>query len=183
MKPKDELRRSIKLRLAAIAAPTRVHSSQEICRAIGATDLLGNARLICAFLPLPTEPNISPLWADSGTASFCFPRIRGDRIDIIRIEDRDLLSRADWRMADPAFDSCPILDLSDVDTILVPGLAFAPDGRRLGRGGGWYDRLLASCDADTLTIGICFHTQLFADLPTEAHDRRVARVVTESGIA
>lgn len=72
-------------------------------------------------------------------------------------------------------------DPSVFDAVLVPGLAFAPDGRRLGQGGGWYDRLLAQLPGECLTVGVCFAEQLVDDLPSERHDVAVAVVVTEAG--
>ncbi len=65
------------------------------------------------------------------------------------------------------------------DVIVVPGLAFTPDGRRLGQGGGWYDRFLPGRRGDCVTIGVCFAPQLVADLPTGRHDVIVDVVVTD----
>jgi 5-formyltetrahydrofolate cyclo-ligase len=62
---------------------------------------------------------------------------------------------------------------------VVPGLAYAPDGRRLGQGGGHFDRFLPRLRPDCVTVGVCFHEQLVDDLPTSAHDARVDRVVTD----
>jgi 5-formyltetrahydrofolate cyclo-ligase len=69
----------------------------------------------------------------------------------------------------------------EIDVILVPGLAFTRLGQRLGRGGGYYDRYLASLPAKTLKIGVCFGFQIVDALPTESHDQAVAAVVTEAG--
>lgn len=68
------------------------------------------------------------------------------------------------------------------DVIVVPGTAFTPDGRRVGQGGGWYDRFLPGRRHDAMTIGICFAPQLLDDLPTEAHDVVLDIVVTDDGI-
>lgn len=60
---------------------------------------------------------------------------------------------------------------------LVPGLAFTRDGRRLGYGGGWYDRLLVSADARTPKIGIAYPFQVVDDVPSEPHDIRLTGLV------
>lgn len=70
-------------------------------------------------------------------------------------------------------------DLDSVDVAVVPGLAFTIDGRRLGQGGGWYDRVLAQLAPTATTIGVCFSQQLVDDLPTEEHDVVLDRVVTD----
>jgi 5-formyltetrahydrofolate cyclo-ligase len=63
---------------------------------------------------------------------------------------------------------------------IVPGLAFTKDGRRLGYGGGWYDRLLASARKDALRIGVAHEFQVLGDLPNEPHDILLNRVVTDA---
>jgi 5-formyltetrahydrofolate cyclo-ligase len=63
----------------------------------------------------------------------------------------------------------------DIGVVLVPGLAFARDGGRLGHGGGWYDRVLPHVD---LSVGICFECQLLDEVPRDAHDAAVDVVVT-----
>jgi 5-formyltetrahydrofolate cyclo-ligase len=68
------------------------------------------------------------------------------------------------------------------DLILVPGLGFTRDGRRLGRGGGFYDRLLAASSFRAFTMGVGFDVQLVPALPVEPHDRRLDAIATESGI-
>ena len=69
------------------------------------------------------------------------------------------------------------------DVVIVPGLAFTPSGRRLGQGGGWYDRFLAEISDTCETVGVCFHEQLLDDVPVEPHDVAVRHVVTDRGPA
>ena len=73
----------------------------------------------------------------------------------------------------------PVLELdpASLDVVLVPGVAFARDGRRLGRGGGYYDRFLAALPSTVHLIGICHSRQVRDDLPSEAHDVRVHQVM------
>jgi len=67
------------------------------------------------------------------------------------------------------------------DVIIVPLLAFDADGRRLGLGGGWYDRFLAN-QPQALTIGLAYEAQRVATVPTEPHDMPLDAVVTEAAI-
>ena len=69
------------------------------------------------------------------------------------------------------------------DVVIVPGLAFTATGRRLGQGGGWYDRFLVDVRDDCVTVGVCFHEQLLDDLAVEPHDMSVDHVVTDRGLA
>ncbi len=83
-------------------------------------------------------------------------------------------------------DPSPVVQpLSRPSIILVPGLAFGMDGRRLGRGGGWYDRALASFGArGALVIGVCHEDEVVpaGTIPWEEHDRPVDMIATPSGL-
>lgn len=68
---------------------------------------------------------------------------------------------------------------AELDVVIVPGLAFTVDGRRLGQGGGHYDRFLTGLRADCVTIGACFTEQVLADIPTEPHDTPVNALATD----
>ena len=70
---------------------------------------------------------------------------------------------------------------SEVDVVVVPGVAFTADGQRLGQGGGWYDRFLAGLRDDAVAIGVCFEAQILDAVPTEPHDVVLDVVVTERG--
>ena len=166
----------MKTRLHAMSAQSRREASERICRAIRLTSAWEKATLVCAFLPLPSEPQIQPLWAAAAGPAFCFPRVRGVELQLIQIENRAHLAAADWKLE--AFADSPLVAPESVDLILVPGLAFTRDGRRLGRGGGYYDRLLARLPAATVKLGVCFAPQLLPDLPTDLHDMRVDEIVT-----
>lgn len=67
----------------------------------------------------------------------------------------------------------------ELDLVLVPGVAFSPQGDRLGNGAGYYDRLLPRTRADCCHVGIAFECQVFQKVPTDPHDRPMHYVVTE----
>lgn len=71
-------------------------------------------------------------------------------------------------------------DPNEFDLVLVPGVAFTERGDRLGRGGGWYDRLIPQLRPDCATVGVAFDIQVLPELPVEPHDARVSVVVTET---
>ena len=66
--------------------------------------------------------------------------------------------------------------------MIIPGLAFSADGRRLGRGGGYYDRYLAGITKNTVKIGVCFENILSVDIPAETHDITMDYIVTEKTV-
>ena len=66
--------------------------------------------------------------------------------------------------------------------ICVPGVAFGPAGQRLGRGGGYYDRLIAALAPKTVTAGLAYSFQVLDRLPEAPRDRRLGLIVTESTV-
>ena len=96
--------------------------------------------------------------------------------------DTDLIpGRYDIRVP---HEGCPAVEPEQIDVILLPGLAFDRAGNRLGRGAGFYDRYISALkDAghNPTLIGVCYHAQIVDLVPTEPHDHRVDRVITELG--
>ena len=78
----------------------------------------------------------------------------------------------------PRKDTLREMPLEDIDLVVVPGVAFDEKNNRLGRGKGYYDKFLKELSPGTLTIGLCFDFQIVKDLPKEAHDFPVLKVVT-----
>ena len=183
---KAELRQQMRDLLAKLRADPAVHAqrSAKICSAIREHAAWKNAQTVCAFLPMRAEPQIQELWkSDPGARRFCFPRGGGGALELVRIDEPAVLERATWKMDLPEISNAQTVSLAEVDLILVPGVAFSRDGWRLGRGGGFYDRLLAGRSTETTALGICFEVQIAKALPLEEHDLKVDAVVTESGAA
>ena len=109
------------------------------------------------FIPLPSEPVITPLKLD------CDAR----KVTCVSIPQSP---KADQELHLP----------ETIDLVLVPGLAFSRDRHRLGRGGGFFDRLLGGRAAQAFKLGICFSFQMVDGLPSEPHDVVMDAVVTES---
>ncbi|MFN3510544.1 MAG: 5-formyltetrahydrofolate cyclo-ligase, partial [Tsuneonella troitsensis] len=86
-------------------------------------------------------------------------------------------------LVDGPFGLQPNEDAAEIvpQVLIVPLLAFTPDGRRLGQGGGHYDRWLAA-HPGTVTIGLAWDIQEVADLPHEPHDVALSAVVTPTRI-
>ena len=98
----------------------------------------------------------------------------GDRLELA--ETSDGLSPGYRGIPQP---TGPAVLPSGVDVILVPGLGFSHDGRRIGQGGGYYDRLLPLVRG--LKIGVAFSCQMADQIPIEPHDHLVDGVITEHG--
>jgi len=85
-------------------------------------------------------------------------------------------------LLEPASRPLGVEAVARADVVLVPGLAVAADGVRLGRGGGSYDRALARVPVGTFTCVLLYDDEVGLDVPREPHDRAVSAVATPSGV-
>ncbi len=132
------------------------------------------------YAPLPSEPDISPLLTDALAAGklLALPRFNPATNAYEAVQVTDLahdLALGPFQVREPVA-SCPVVPLNRLDLALVPGLGFDARGRRLGRGKGHYDRLLAGFTG--MKIGVAFDFQIVDEVPCEAHDIALDAVVT-----
>jgi 5-formyltetrahydrofolate cyclo-ligase len=172
---KPGLRALMKATLAALDPADR--RAQEDALASRYANLPGfaDANSVLLFVAaLPDEPRTAELFdlAYEARKTVLCPRVnrRAQRLSIHRIADpgSDLVPGI-LGIPEPK-PGLPEEDLSTVDWVLVPGLAFDERGFRLGRGGGYYDRLIPLLRPDATCWSICFECQLVPELPVEAHD-------------
>lgn len=173
---KPELRRLVALRLGALPPEARAEKSAALCREIAGTAEWAAARTVGLFSPLPSEPDVDLLWAALGTRQACYPRVNGGELLFIRVPDRAALLASRWNLLEPPHREDCVVPPEEIGLLLVPGVAFTPDGHRLGRGRGFYDRFLAHPALRAASFGVCFSEQVVPELPVEAHDRPVARL-------
>ena len=178
---KSELRRAIRAKLDGLSPGALEEKSARICAEIVAREEWRNAKTVCLFESHTHEPHIDSLWENAAGKTICYPRVEGDKLVWLRVEKISDLKPSRWNLREPEFSSEKIVPLENIDLLLVPGVAFSKTGGRLGRGGGFYDRLLADEKLRAFKIGVCFSEQLVDELPREAHDREVDRVITDRG--
>jgi len=134
-------------------------------------------RTVALYAALPGEVDLLPLVAWDPGRHWVFPRISGE--DLVFHEVLDVAN--DLALASgPIREPSPVLPrvlIPEIDVFLCPGLAFDPNGGRLGRGRGYYDRALASARPDVLKVGICHPIQCVADTFRQAHDVAMDQVI------
>jgi 5-formyltetrahydrofolate cyclo-ligase len=177
---KAGLRSIVRARLADLSPGARQASSAAACGVLRAQGVWREAVSVLVYAPLSDELDLTPLVAEglSGGKRIAFPGFEEQlgRYGAWFIVDpaRDLV-RAKFGIAEPALDRRQH-PAERVDLILVPGRAFATDGRRLGRGRGFYDRLLAVVSGQH--CGVAFDFQLLEAVPAEPHDVRMDYLLT-----
>ena len=140
-------------------------------------ELFKSAHAVGAYMPLADEVDIAPLFQYL-EKTFYIPAFDGFSGTYRMARLTAELKRGRFGIPEPAV---PVFATEDeLDLILVPGVAFDRVGRRVGRGGGFYDRLLPQYRA--VRAGICFDFQCLGAVPAEKHDIRMSWVVTEARI-
>lgn len=134
------------------------------------------AHTACVFSPILTEPDVLSPWPEK--KKLLFPRVDGDRLRLHHVEAREHLKIGAFSLLEPAANFPDVGKKADL--ILVPAMAFDRFGMRLGRGGGYYDRLLSQFEG--VSVGVCFEEQFLPEVPSEVHDQGVQFVITPAGI-
>ena len=178
---KRRLRRVLFRRLQQQHEEARRRKSAAIRRKLARSAVFRRSRTVCCYVSLPDEVEtwrLIELMLEHGKR-VVVPRVSGTRLQLAEVRDpaRDLAPGA-FGVWEPRGSSRRTVALTDLDVVLVPGLAFDRAGNRLGRGRGYFDRLLARLPRSIPTIGLCFRFQLLDHLPTGPHDRPVHAVVT-----
>ena len=176
---KTHLRRKIKNMRLMLTEQERASASADIFERLEKTAQFLMASRILMYHSLPDEVDTRAFLAKwAGIKQFFLPRVNGVNLDILPY-DRTRLELGSFHIEEPTGD-----DLANPDTmelIIVPAVAYDPKGNRLGRGKGYYDRLLSSSHA--AKIGVAYEFQIVhGGIPCEEHDVPVDMVITEKNI-
>ena len=167
---KAELRQWIRQLKAARSPQWRVETSLDLCRRLLDTTGWKEARTILLYHSLPDEVDTMLLLSEGVKQGkrVLLPRVVGDILELCSYQPSSLTSGA-YGIMEPLGDIFPQDYYSEIDLAVVPGMAFTPDGVRMGRGKGYYDRLLPLL-SDAYKVGLCFPFQLLDYIPSEPHD-------------
>ena len=146
------------------------------------------SEVVLAYMNFGTEFD-SRIWVMQVLADgkrLVLPRVNRhtNELDLYRVHDLESqLATGLWGIAEPVPERCErLIDLNEVEFALLPGVAFARNGARLGYGGGYYDKLLARMKPHPVLVAAAFALQVVQDVPQEKTDVKVDWLVTEQGI-
>jgi 5-formyltetrahydrofolate cyclo-ligase len=178
------------LREALLAARRRLPAEDRAVRSrlaaerVVSLEAFARARTVALYAPMGAEVDTADIASAAARHGkrVAYPRIDArDRVLAFASCSPDELVPGGFRSREPPA-TAPVIPLSAIDLIVVPGVAFDPRCRRLGRGRGHYDATLVSLDPAAARIGLAFELQIVAEVPEEPHDAPLDAVVTESRI-
>jgi 5-formyltetrahydrofolate cyclo-ligase len=176
---KAALRREMTARRRAVSEHDAAHAGAAIAARLAGQAELARCRRLALYAASDGEPALAALaeWAAARSVETLWPRLRGDALEFAACR-ADALVRGRFGIAAPP-DERPATPLAAGDVVVLPALALDAVGRRLGRGGGHYDRTLAGA-AGPLLVGVGYDWQLVGEVPAGPEDRRVDMVATDS---
>lgn len=172
---KRKVRRDVRAKIAMLSSEDKREQSALIFSKIASSEQFSKASVVALYVSLADEPQTADFIAAlSQSKRVVVPRIEGDEMDFYDIAEG--LQRGAFDIMEPIADK-PI-EPSQIDLMILPGVAFTRQGARLGRGKGFYDKYLSRKGFRAKTIGVCYACQVVESLPTEEHDRTLDEVVS-----
>ena len=166
---KKELRRAIREKKRAMTEAEINSRSARLAELFLASDAYRNAKTIYGYLPYNQEVRTVPMLEQAlkDGKKVAVPKCYDDEMRFIYMDDLTKVEKGYANIPEPIADG-PIAD-DPTALVLMPGLAFDPQGHRCGYGGGFYDKFLAS-EPNHPTLALCYDFQVLPHLDTEEFD-------------
>ncbi len=176
---KDLMRKKIALTNGHFPQGDRRRADESIAKRLLGMPGVTGARVVCSYVSLPDEVDtkkiITVLLTQKKTV--VVPKIvREGAMGLYSIGSLDDLTPGVFDILEPK-ETCTEILPADVDLFIVPGIAFDRNGNRLGRGGGYYDRLLKNITVPI--VALTYDFQVIAQVPHTSYDVPVTTIVTE----
>lgn len=175
---KSEIRKKIKAMRSMLLDSERMRAADEVFEKLERTAAFLLADKILMYHSLPDELSTHRFldkWHDR--KSFFLPRVNGVNLEILPYNESRLELGA-FHIEEPTGENT--IDPEEIELVIVPAVAYDKTGNRLGRGKGFYDRLLANTKATK--VGIGYEFQLIEKIPAEAHDVKMDMVITQNTV-
>ena len=173
---KRELRGQIRALKRQMTEEMICKKSETLCRLFTATESYRNAKALYGYMSYNQEVRTLPILEQAlkDGKRVAIPKCYGPEMRFIWIEDLTQVEKSSFGIPEPIADT-PVAD-DKTALVLMPGMAFDPQGRRIGYGGGYYDKFLAA-EPEHPTVALCFDFQMVEQLPVEEFDVPVELVL------
>lgn len=175
---KKTLRNQIRILKKQYSEKTLILQSEKICQQLEQHPIFQAANTILLYHSLPDEVDTHKLIRKYfSQKNILLPVVCGDTLEIRRyMGDDHLIPEEKYGIYEPQGKA--YTDTEQIELAIIPGMAFDLNGHRLGRGKGYYDKLLSTLKGPTYKIGLCFKFQLLPHIPCEQHDIIMDEIVS-----
>ena len=162
--------------------------SEQICRRFTDLPEYAAAQTVMFYVDVRTEVRTRQSLPDAlgHGKRIVVPYCVDGELELFHLENMNELSVGMYKILEPLPElrdrPGKRLDVRELDLVMVPGVAFDRRGARMGHGKGYYDKLLEHARADAPLVALAFECQLFAEIPTQAHDVFMDKLITEKTI-
>lgn len=176
---KSLLRQYIRAQKRQHAAAELAAMSKEICNRVFASAWWQEASTLLLYYPLSDEVDVRPLIREAFEEGkrVLLPVVKGEELVLHLYEGESSLREGAFGIMEPQGPLFATEYYDEIDVAIIPGMAFDGAGHRLGRGKGFYDRLLPKLESAKL-VGVCWPFQLLDEVPAEPHDIPVEEVIS-----
>lgn len=185
LRQKNELRKRMRLVRQAFPAEDRRKESEAICDQALRSDFFQRAKVVMCYASMPDEAQTGALMRGALALGkrLCVPYIGKEAglMEAAAIGSMDDLVPGKYGIWTAKDARLSAVDPARIDLILAPGLAFDTAGRRLGMGGGFYDRFLRRADC-AVVMGLALTCQIVSRIPFMPHDQKVDFIATARGV-
>lgn len=173
---KRKIRQVVRAEIAKLSAEDKHTLSSQIFSKIGELDEVEQASVVALFISLADEPETAEFIEEllHKKKRIVIPRIEGNEMNFYDISEG--VAKGAFGIMEPI--ATTLINPSEIDVMIVPGVAFTRSGTRLGRGKGFYDKYLSRNGFRAKTIGVGYPCQMVVELPTEPHDKQLDLIVT-----
>lgn len=167
-KSKAEIRKSAKSAVKSLSLNQKESKSALIFKRILELGAIQGAQCVAIYASLPDEVfSYKAIESLATTKRVVLPRVAGDDMDFYPYLPGTLETGA-FGISEPQVGDA--VSPAEIDVIVVPGVAFTAEGKRLGRGKGYYDRYMSRDGFRATKVGVCYAEQIAEEIPTEPHD-------------
>ncbi len=179
---KQSLRDRIAILKKSQTQQEALEKSARIKETILKTHEFNKARTILFYAAMEGEVQTKGMMEEALSLGkrIALPKVSGKKLLLHEISSLHQLEKSGMGIPEPK--GSPKISLKEIGIIILPGIAFDRSGNRLGRGEGYYDRLLSQSDPRTPRIALAFGFQVVAKVPAGANDQKIHKIITEGGI-
>jgi|SRR5579872_6969637 len=160
--------------------------SRAICEKFVALSAYSAAKTVMFYVDVRTEVRTRDYLATALThgKKIVVPWCNtGGELKLFWLKSMEDLAIGMYKILEPKLELRNLADrqvpVTELDLVMVPGVAFTRDGARMGHGKGYYDKLLEHARADAPLVALAFECQLFPEIPTQSHDVFMDKIITE----
>lgn len=169
---KEEIRKSIRQKKKLLSSEDKLQASELVFKQLFQLEQWKKANRVLSYHSLPDELQTIEYLDKMLSKELFLPKVDGDTLKIVAYDKSRLITGA-YNILEP--DDNNYFPVEDIELIIIPGVAFDKQKNRLGRGKGYYDKLLSNTEA--FKIGICYDFQLVDEISTDAHDIKMDIVI------